>query len=246
MMSTFLQIILLATLPALGNFLGGLLGEFISVPYKVLSLALHAATGILFAVIGVELLPQALTVKPAWVIILAFFLGGVVFLLIEASIEQLQLRSGNAPGAETNSAWGIYTASAIDLFSDGLMIGTSATISLSLGLLLALGQVSADLPTGFATIASFKREHLPRSQRLLLNVSFLLPVLIGAAIGYFLVSGQSQLVKYSLLSLTAGILLTTVAEEVIPQAHQEEDARLAALFLVGGFALFTPISVYLE
>lgn len=242
-MEPFLPVLLLALLPAAGNFLGGLVGELFHIPYRTLSLALHAATGILFAVIGVELLPQALQVEPAWVIILAFFLGGAVFLLLEAGIHHLQARFGRRK--KRGSAWGVFSAVAIDLFSDGLMIGTSATISLGLGLLLALGQVSADFPEGFATIASFKREGIDRKMRLLLNASFLLPVLTGAAVGFFLVRDQSELLKYSLLSLTAGILLTTVVEEVIPEAHQEEDSRLSAIVLVGGFSLFTLISVYL-
>jgi zinc transporter, ZIP family len=195
--ASFYQVLILALLPAAGNFLGGLLGEILSVPYRVLSLALHAATGILFAVIGVELLPEALQTEPAWVIILAFFLGGAVYLLLEAGIDRLQNQwtdqSNFGEGhASKISAWGIYSAIAIDLFSDGLMIETSATISLNLGLLLAIGQVSADLPEGFATITSFKREGLPRSQRLLLNASFLLPVMLGAVIGFFLVRGQPR------------------------------------------------------
>jgi ZIP family zinc transporter len=44
----------------------------------------------------------------------------------------------------------------------------------------------------------------------------------------------------------AGILLTVVIEEMITEAHREEDARFAALFLVGGFALFALVSVYFE
>ena len=245
-MNTFSTVLLLALLPAAGNLAGGLLSEAVRVSNRTLSLALHAAAGILFAVVGVELMPEALTAEPAWLVIIAFVLGGGAFLLLDGAIHSVEKRFGGNHDEESQagSPWGIYFATALDLFSDGLMIGASATISLELSLLLALGQVTADVPEGFATAASFKNAGMERGRRLLLTISFILPVFIGAAIGFFLVRGQPDILKYSVLSLTAGILLTTVVEEIIPMAHREQDARLAAIFLVGGFALFSLISVY--
>lgn len=90
----FLQVLLLALLPALGNVTGGLHSELFPVSYRTLGLALHAATGILFAVIGVELMPQALQADPVWVVILAFVLGGVVFLLIDKAVDWINTRFG--------------------------------------------------------------------------------------------------------------------------------------------------------
>lgn len=56
----------------------------------------------------------------------------------------------------------------VDLFSDGIMIGTDSVISFNLGLLLALGQVPADIPEGFATISSFRKHGLSPTKRVLL------------------------------------------------------------------------------
>ncbi|WP_312620768.1 ZIP family metal transporter [Haloarcula sp. 1CSR25-25] len=140
---------------------------------------------------------------------------------------------------------GIFAGVAVDLFSDGVMIGAGSTISLGLGLLLALGQVPADIPEGFATIATFKSKGVPRRTRLLLSLSFALPIFLGVTVGYWLVRGQPAIVKFGLLAFTAGILLTVAVEEIIPEAHKEGEARLAAVALVGGFALFTFISIYL-
>ena len=63
--------------------------------------------------------------------------------------------------------------------------------------------------------------------------------------GYWLVRGRPAIVKLGLLAFTARILLTVAVEEILPEAHKEDEARLAAVALVGGFALFTLISVYL-
>lgn len=72
----------------------------------------------------------------------------------------------------------------------------------------------------------------------------MLPVLLGATIGYWIVRGQPEIYKLSLLAFAAGVLVTGVVEEIVPEAHQEGEARVAALALVGGFALFTLLSVY--
>lgn len=65
------------------------------------------------------------------------------------------------------------------------------------------------------------------------------------ALGYWAVRGQPEVVKMSLLAFTAGILIPVIVEEALPQAHEGEKARGAALALVGGFALFALLSVYL-
>jgi zinc transporter, ZIP family len=47
-------------------------------------------------------------------------------------------------------------------------------------------------------------------------------------------------------AFTAGILVTVVVEEIIPSAHEEKEARVAALIFVDGFALFTLLSSYFD
>ena len=204
MMQGYLFVLALAALPAAGNFVGGLLAEFVDVSKKMLSLALHAASGILLAVVGVELMPQVLEAQPAWVVVLAFVAGGGFALLLDEAAAWLRTRTAGAEGS--TGPWVIYFSVATDLFSDGLLIGTGATISSNLGLLLALGQVPADLPEGFATIATLKKAGIARRQRILLAAAFALPVLIGASVGYWLVQGGSKLFKLALLSFTAAIL----------------------------------------
>lgn len=64
-MQEFLLVLAFAALPAAGNLLGGLAAEFFHVSDKTLSKALHLAAGIVLAVVGLELMPEALTGNPA-------------------------------------------------------------------------------------------------------------------------------------------------------------------------------------
>jgi zinc transporter, ZIP family len=50
--------------------------------------------------------------------------------------------------------------------------------------------------------------------------------------------------RVGVLALTGGVLATVALEEMIPEAHEEKDSRLAAVCSVGGFALFILVSTW--
>ena len=257
-MPEVLQIILLALLPAAGNFAGGLLAEAIKTTRASLSLALHAAAGILLGVISMELVPRVFEEVPAWLAGLALMAGGGAYLLLDALVEKLTSRAGNEagtagdtrtvrPAARSAGAWMIYAAVSVDLFSDGLLIGTGSSLSFQLALVLAIGQVTADIPEGFAAVANFKDKGLPRSKRLLLSASFAIPIVAAALVSYFLLRGQSAVVQLTVLAFIAGLLLVAATEEIIGEAHEAAgDTKASALALVGGFVLFALVSSYFE
>lgn len=247
-MNGYLGVLLLTLMPALGNFAGGVLADRIRVSPRALSLALHVAAGIVMAVVGVELMPQALASGRAWLIVLLFVMGGGFAVLVDRLMKSVRLRSrtGSAEEGAESSPWAIYFGVAVDLFSDGVMIGTGSTIDPGLGLLLALGQVPADVPEGFATVATFKAQGMPRARRLLVAASFALPIVLGATVSYFALRGGPEIYKLGLLAFTAGILLTVAVEEMVTEAHRDDDASYAGLFLVGGFALFVLLGEVLE
>lgn len=139
--------------------------------------------------------------------------------------------------------WMVYIAVAADLFSDGLMIGAGSAVGPTLALTLALGQVLADVPEGFAAIANFKGRGIPRGRRLLLSLSFVLPVLLAAVLAFFLLRGPSDGLKMGALIFTAGRLTVAAVEDMISEAHEAaEDSRASVLAFVGGFVLFTLVS----
>lgn len=65
-MSDYLSVLAFAAMPAAGSFFGGLVAEIFDVSERVLSLALalHLAAGVVLAVVGLELVPQALEGDP--------------------------------------------------------------------------------------------------------------------------------------------------------------------------------------
>lgn len=238
-------VLLLAALPAGANLLGGILAEAVPISQRTLALALHAAAGVVLGVVAVELLPEALHQEPQWLIIAAFVLGGLFFIAMDKAIDLVRATIGGVSAAP----FAIYAAVAIDLFSDGLMIGAGSTIALGLAVLLALGQSVADVPEGFATVATFRREGIRPAFRVALTASFAVPILLGTIVGYTALREASDFARYAVLAFTAGILMTAVVEEIVPQAHADNDcgtdARTPTLALIGGFALFALLATVL-
>jgi ZIP family zinc transporter len=77
-------------------------------------------------------------------------------------------------------------------------------------------------------------------------LSFTIPILLGAAIGFFALREAPEILTLSVLALTGGALTSVVIEEMITEAHEGETSDLDPIALTAGFALFALISVYLS
>ena len=244
-MSNLWYILLLSLLPGAGNFAGGMAAEFWRTSPRLLNGALHAASGIVIAIVAVELIPEALAGLAGWWIAAAFVAGGVAYVVVQALVERIQ--PGTDSGDGRSGLWMIYVAVAVDLTSDGLMLGSGAAVSPGLALVLAAGQVLADVPEGYATVANFRDKAMPRRRRILLSLSFFVYVIAAALLAYFLLRNAPEAVKMAALVVVAGLLTVAAVEDMMEEAHDaREDSRRSILAFVGGFALFTLVSAGLE
>lgn len=73
-----------------------------------------------------------------------------------------QVRRLVSPEAGRATTWGAYAAVGVDLLSNGMMIGSGGAVAAELGVLLALSQVVANLPGGYAIAASFRARAFQR------------------------------------------------------------------------------------
>lgn len=237
-MPELFNVALLALLPPTGTFVGGLFAEWAPATDEWLSRGLHAAAGVVIAVIAFEVFPDAVDAAPKWVLGLAALGGGVLYLLAQQTIRR---RTDDADGG--SRMWMIYLAAATDLFADGLLIGAGTSVSAELGVALALGQVLADGPEGFASVFTMRANGVPRQRRLWLAASFFLPSLLGAAIAYTLLRGTSESVQYTALVVAAGLFVVAAVEDMVKEAHEADgDSSVSTLALIGGFALFGVVS----
>lgn len=244
-MVDFLKILAVALLPVAGNLAGALLAELTRPPREVVGAALHAAAGVAIALVSVELMPQVLDSAPLWVLVPAFLAGAAFSVGLARSTRLFSgLAGGGGAGA---GAWMVYMAVAADLFADGLMTGAGGAVSASLGLLLGLSQVVANIPGGFAAVANFRTEGLGRRARILVAASALVPVVVGVSIGFLLLRGRGEGVQDAALAFIVGVLLLATVEDTLAQGDASKPRRvLSTAAFAGGFAFFALLAGALE
>ena len=75
-----LRVLVLSLLPFVGNFADAVIVEMLPRSERWRNLALHAAAGVVVAVVAVEIMPEAIAVLSGWQIALAFVGGGTAYL----------------------------------------------------------------------------------------------------------------------------------------------------------------------
>jgi zinc transporter, ZIP family len=235
-------VLLVALLPAIGNIAGALLAESLRTPRWLIGASLHAAAGIAIAVVSIELMPRILQTTPMWVAITAFLCGALVSVAVAHAV-----RGGGGRMRGNSQAWMVYVAVASDVFSDGVMTGVGSAVATGVGFLLALSQSVANIPGGFAAAANLRDDGIERSVRLAMSASLVLPVLVSAALSYWLLRDASSDIQNAALAVLAGILLVTTVEDVVPEADAPEPPRwISTMAFAGGFAMLGLLSAYLQ
>lgn len=231
----------ISLLPAVGMVIGALLAERWSLPRSALGAVLHGAAGVAVAVVSIEMMPRILRDIAPWQLVAGFALGAAASFglvkLLHRVLRKLKLGS--------SGAWGVYLAVAVDLMGDGLMVGIGSAVSGGVGLMLALSQVVANIPGGVVTIANLRDSKVRRPMRLAAAASLILPTLIGAALGYWLLRGQPTALQNTALAFVAGMLLLATIEDLVPEADEPAaKRRWTTLGFTVGFVFFALISLY--
>lgn len=244
-MSPFMSVLVIALLPAGGNIIGSLLAESMRTPGWLIGAALHGAAGIAIALVSVDLMPRILNNLSIWLLVVAFLFGAGFSVLLAQGVQRLRNRFGSAQSGSAG-AWMVYMAVAADLFSDGLMTGAGSAVSSGLGFMLAISQLVANVPGGFATMANFRDEGVGRKSRLIIIVSFPVPVFASASLGFWLLRGASDAIQNAALAFIAGVLLLATVEDTLPQADEPRPMRwISTASFAGGFSMFALLSFYL-
>ncbi|MCU0268593.1 MAG: hypothetical protein MUF83_08085 [Acidimicrobiales bacterium] len=228
----------MALLPGVGVAAGGLLAEFAPRSKAWLNWSLHAAAGIVIAIAAVEVFPEALDSLSRWTVGIAFAIGGLAYLGAQTMVDKRTEGSGRV--------WMIFLAVATDLFGDGLLIGAGTAVSADLGITLAIGQIIANIPEGFASLSTFRANDTPRTTRLFATAASLVPAVVAAVIGFLVLRTRPDAWQYSALIAAAGLYTVAAFEDVIHEAHETtSDSRRSTLALIAGFVLFVFISAVL-
>ena len=124
--------------------------------------------------------------------------------------------------------------------------GAFPTLTLTAGLLLALGLAISTAPLTFVTTATAKRQGVSKERRRLLGILCFLALLTGAMLGYLVLRNQPLGVRLILVALESGFLITTVIQGIIPEANREGEPGFAGVLYIGGLSLYALMSLALK
>jgi zinc transporter, ZIP family len=240
MMNDLLLVLTIAALAAGLTYLGAPIAERFDLPHRVVSGALQFAAGVVMAIVAFSLMPTAVRNGPWQWIVPAFFVGGVLYIVLE------QLSADAFASGPSSSSPGLYIGILIDLVIDGIVIGIGATLTLRTGLLLALGMAVSTMPLAFVTTAIAKRQGVAPQRRQRLAYLFVVAIIGGALLGYLVLRNQPLGARMVLVALASGFLITTVTQGMIPEANKDGESGFAGILFVGGISLYALMALGLQ
>jgi ZIP family zinc transporter len=244
-MSEFLLVFGIALFASFLTWLGAPLAERFDVPHQVISAALQFAAGIITALVAFSLMPPAVRGGPYGWIVLAFFIGGALYVALEYASTRI-LSSRASPVGDGPTPLGLYIGILVDLVIDGVVIGIGSTLTPATGLLLALGLAVSTAPLTFVTTATAKRQGVSRASRRLLGALCFAAVSTGALLGYLVLRNQALELRLILIALASGFLITTVIQGMIPEANREGEPGFAGVLYIGGLSLYALMSLSIK
>jgi ZIP family zinc transporter len=247
-MADFALVTGIAVVAAGLTYIGVPLAERFEVPHRVVSAALQFAAGIITALVAITLMPPAMRNGPYKLNLAAFFVGGVLYVLMEQYAKRAQARQAAEPGADGNAqvSIGLFVGVLVDLFIDGVVIGIGSTLDLLTGLIMGVGLAVSTLPLAFVTIATAKRQGMAPKRRRLLGWMFIVAMVAGALLGYLVLQNQPIELRMVLVALASGFLITTVVQGIIPEANREGEPGFAGVLYIGGLSLYALMSLALQ
>jgi zinc transporter, ZIP family len=242
-MADFLIVLGISALAAGLTYLGVPAAERLDVPHRVVSAALQFAAGIVTALVAITLMPPAIRNGPYVLVVLAFFVGGVLYVLLEHLGKQAPAAAADG-GARVSI--GLFAGLIVDMFVDGVVIGIGATLTLMTGLVMAIGLALSTAPLAFVAIATARRQGMGAAQRRLLGRLLVAALIAGALLGFLVLQNQSLALRMVLIALASGFLITTVVQGIIPEANREGEPGFAGVLFIGGLSLYALMSLALQ
>ncbi len=226
-------------IPAVVASLGGVLAIVWHPSHHARSLIQHFAAGVVLAALAVEVLPElGREHAPAWVLIGAFSVGGILMYLMK--LWSIGLEEKSEHSGENTFNYGLISATFIDVAVDGFIIGAGFAAGGNTGLILALGLSVELLFLGLSLVSE-----TIKGWRVVVMTLLLAGVVLSCTLlGNYLLSGASTSIISAILAFGVAALLYLVTDELLVEAHTIEEKPSSTLWLFAGFLVFWSIQLF--
>jgi ZIP family zinc transporter len=232
---SLLTTLLYALLPATAMFVGGIAATLRVPKPSIRSAVLHLAAGIVFSVVGVELLPDVLHRHAPFEAVIGFTLGIVLMFGIKEWTRRLSSKK------HTNAAglpMGLIVGIGVDILIDGLLLGIGFAAGAKQGTLLAFALAGEFVSLGLATATELGQSGMTKKKAMMLITGLALLVIVGGFIGGVFLPGLASNLMELVLSFGVAALLFLVTEELLNEAHEQAETPLLTSMFFVGFLVF--------
>lgn len=236
MPSTF-SVFLLSLVPVLTTGIGATLSVLWAPGVRSRSAVQHFAAGVIFAIVGVELLPAVVEEHDPIEIGWTFAAGFLVMIGVQLLGKWIASRNvGETTPSRNRLAQRI--AIAVDITIDGLLIGIAFAAGSRTGTLLTAALSLELLSLGVATSLSMIAAGSGRTRAVVVPVILSTFLIVGAVVGEVALRGASGHTMAGVLSFGSAALLYLVTEELLVEAHESGDTTFATSMFFAGLLLF--------
>lgn len=235
--------LLYALLPPVLMLLAGTIASYRPPPASWRSGILHLAAGVVFAVVAVEIVPDLMR-EHRPIETAAGFAVGVIAMLVIRWLTEAKRESDSGGASSLSSSeplrlpFGLLAGIAVDLAVDGLMIGVGFAAGVKEGRLLAVALAVELIALGLAVAATLSKAGVARRRSVALLAGLMAAFLASAIVGLIILTRVSGHALAAVLSFGAGALLFLVTEELLTEAHEEEESPVMTALFFAGFLAF--------
>ena len=198
----------------------------------------HFASGIVFAAVATELVPDMVAGGRILPMLTGFILG--VGLVLGIRVVDERGRSGGR-----RAAAGLLASTAVDLLIDGFLVGIGFGLSMSSGWLLVIAITFEVLFVGLSLAMILANRGLDRVRASVWLCVIGLLVPIGAVAGVLLFEVLDGDWQIGILAFGSAALLYLVTEELLVEAHDQGETVVGTSMFFVGFGSSLVLSMML-
>lgn len=251
-------VLLFTALPTAAAVVGATLAALRPPSPRVQSYVQHFAAGVVFALVGGELLADLERIHTPVEIALGFAAGVAVMLGIRTWTRRMapEVGTGGLPtsaptpaaaapaGAPRGIPWSLVATIGVDVIVDGLLIGIGFAAGSGTGRLLAIALAIELLSLGIAVAVELAETTGSRIRAALGASALALLTFPAAALGTLGLRGAPESTIAAVLAFGAAALLFLVTEELLTEAHAVRETPLSTTMFFAGFLALFMLELY--
>lgn len=231
--------LVLGTLAALADILGGVVLVRRNWPHHYLRYFIALGAGFMMAVAILDMLPESLKFSPLWAPALVLAGYCAIHLLEHTITPHFHFGEETHHGEflHAHTGYSILCGLAAHAFFDGVAIASGFVLSNTLGWLIFVAIFLHKVPEGFTIasvmIASGRTRRAAVISAVALAAATIAGVLIIGLLPHWVQAG---------LPLSAGVAIYVAATDLVPEVNREPGIRMALVFFLG-VALFVLVRI---